>query len=100
VDKGGSYAPMKEALGKRAKVVYLIGEASPVIERELSGVVPIVTAGTIEQAVRIAGQRAKSGDTVLLAPACSSFDQYRNYQERGEDFIQHVMKVFGNGKQE
>lgn len=100
VDKGGSYAPMKEVLRKRVKVLYLIGEASPIIERELSGVVPIVAAGTIGQAVRIAGGRAEPGDTVLLAPACSSFDQYRNYQERGEDFIKHVMKVFGNGKQE
>ncbi len=99
VDKGGSYDPMKEPLKKRAKGLYLIGEASPIIERELSGIVPIVRAGTIGQAVRIAGGRAKSGDTVLLAPACSSFDQYRNYQERGEDFIQHVMGIFGNGKQ-
>jgi UDP-N-acetylmuramoylalanine--D-glutamate ligase len=100
VDKGGSYAPMKEALKKRAKGLYLIGEASTIIERELSGTVPIVAAGTMEQAVRIAGERAKPGDTVLLAPACSSFDQYRSYQARGEDFIQHVMRYFGNGKQE
>lgn len=100
VDKGGSYAPMKEALKKRARGLYLIGEAAPIIERELAGVVPIVAAGTIEQAVRIAGDRAKSGDTVLLAPACSSFDQYRNYQERGEDFKQHVMRFFGNGTEE
>jgi len=100
VDKGGSYAPMKEALKKRVKVLYLIGEASPIIERELSGIVPIVTAGTIGQAVQIAGKRVEPGDTVLLAPACSSFDQYRNYQERGDDFIQQVMKVFGDGKEQ
>jgi UDP-N-acetylmuramoylalanine--D-glutamate ligase len=97
VDKGGAYAPMKEALKKRVKGLYLIGEASPIIERELSGIVPIVAAGTMGQAVRIAGERAESGDTVLLAPACSSFDQYRNYQERGEDFIQHVKRFFGDG---
>ncbi len=99
VDKGGSYAPMKEALRKRVKGLYLIGEAAPIIERELSGIVPITAAGTMEEAVRIAGERAGPGDTVLLAPACSSFDQYRNYQERGEDFIQHVKRFFADGKQ-
>ena len=100
VDKGGSYAPLKEALRKRARGLYLIGEAAPVIERELSGIVPIASVGTIQEAVRLAGERAKSGDTVLLAPACSSFDQYRNYQERGEDFIRNVKRFFGDGKQE
>jgi UDP-N-acetylmuramoylalanine--D-glutamate ligase len=100
VDKGGSYAPMKEALKKRAKGLYLVGEATPLIERELSGIVPIVKAGTIGRAVRIAGERAESGDTVLLAPACSSFDQYKSYQARGEDFIQHVIRDFGDGREE
>ena len=61
VDKGGAYAPMKEALKKRVKGLYLIGEASPIIERELSGIVPIVAAGTMGQAVRIAGERASFG---------------------------------------
>jgi UDP-N-acetylmuramoylalanine--D-glutamate ligase len=100
VDKGGSYAPMKQALKQRARAVYLIGEASPIIARELSGVVSIVDAGTMGCAVKSAGARAESGDTVLLAPACSSFDQYKNYQERGEDFKKQVMEYFGNGKQE
>ncbi len=99
VDKGGSYEPMKQALRERAKAVYLIGEAAPIIARELSGVVPIVDAGTIGCAVKTAGGRAEPGDTVLLAPACSSFDQYKNYQERGDDFKKHVMEYFGDGKQ-
>jgi UDP-N-acetylmuramoylalanine--D-glutamate ligase len=100
VDKGGSYGPLKEPLKKRAKGLYLIGEAAPIIGRELSGTVPIIDAGTIGEAVRVAGEHAVPGDTVLLAPACSSFDQYRNYQERGEDFIRHVRRLYGDEKQE
>jgi UDP-N-acetylmuramoylalanine--D-glutamate ligase len=96
VDKGGSYVPMREALRRRARGLYLIGEAAPIIERELSGSVPTVTAHTMEEAVRMAGKRAKPGDTVLLAPACSSFDQYKNYQERGVDFARHVRRFFGD----
>ncbi len=98
VDKGGSYEPLREALAGRAKGIYLIGEAAPIIQRELSDVVVAVVAGTMEAAVRAAGDRAEPGDVVLLAPACSSFDQYKNYQERGLDFANHAKRYFGDGK--
>jgi UDP-N-acetylmuramoylalanine--D-glutamate ligase len=98
VDKGGSYAPLIPLLKERASAVYLIGEAAPIIERELSGVVPLVLAGDMENAVKEAKKRVGPGDVLLLAPACSSFDQYRNYQERGDDFANHVARYFGHGR--
>jgi UDP-N-acetylmuramoylalanine--D-glutamate ligase len=98
VDKGGSYEPLVEPLRRRAVGIYLIGEAAPIIEKELAGVVPITVAHTMEAAVRAAGGRARPGDVILLAPACSSFDQYENYQKRGEDFARQVKRYFADGK--
>ena len=68
------------------KVVYTIGSAAEKIERQLAGVVKIVSAGTLDAAVRKAAEAAVAGDVVLLAPACSSFDQFENYEHRGRVF--------------
>ncbi len=65
---------------------YLIGEAAPLFEPVLSPHVPVVMAGTLEQAVSAAAAAAKPGDTVLLSPACASFDQFRDFEHRGETF--------------
>jgi hypothetical protein len=64
----------------------LIGEAAPVIRRALAGHVELADARDMPDAVRIAHDVAQAGDTVLLAPACASFDMFKNYQERGEVF--------------
>jgi UDP-N-acetylmuramoylalanine--D-glutamate ligase len=64
----------------------LIGEATPVIRRALSGHVEMTAARDMADAVRIGREAARAGDTVLLAPACASFDMFKNYQERGEAF--------------
>ncbi len=85
-DKNSDYAQMAPLLRERVKVVYTIGSAAEKIERQLEGVVKIVQAGTLEAAVKQAAQTAVSGDTVLLAPACSSFDQFENYEHRGRVF--------------
>ncbi len=85
VDKGGDYAPLVKHLGKVRRVV-LIGEAGDKIEAALRGHCDIFRAATMEEAVRVASETAKSGDTVLLAPACSSFDMFSGYTERGEAF--------------
>jgi UDP-N-acetylmuramoylalanine--D-glutamate ligase len=66
---------------------YLIGEAAEAIAGALAGTgVEVVRSGDLERAVAEASRRAQPGDTVLLAPACASFDQYRDYEERGEHF--------------
>jgi UDP-N-acetylmuramoylalanine--D-glutamate ligase len=71
----------------------LIGAAAEKIATELTGAVPLLHAGTLERAVEIAAQSARAGDTVLLAPACSSFDQFENYEHRGRVFKELVARL-------
>jgi UDP-N-acetylmuramoylalanine--D-glutamate ligase len=68
----------------------LIGEDAPVLDRELAGVAPVTSAGTLDVAVRTAAERAVPGETVLLSPACASYDQFKSYEERGDVFRQMV----------
>ncbi len=64
----------------------LIGAAAEKIESQLQGAVPMISCGTLEAAVAEAHERARPGDTVLLAPACASFDQFENFEHRGREF--------------
>jgi UDP-N-acetylmuramoylalanine--D-glutamate ligase len=89
-DKDSNYATMADALKQRVKIVYTIGSAAEKIERQLQGVVKIVSAETMQTAVAEASKAAVAGDVVLLAPACSSFDQFENYEHRGQVFRQLV----------
>ena len=89
-DKASDYTQLAPLLRERAVAVYTIGSAAEKIERELAGVVKIVTAGTLKSAVDSASAAAQSGDVVLLAPACSSFDQFDNYEHRGRVFRECV----------
>jgi UDP-N-acetylmuramoylalanine--D-glutamate ligase len=86
VDKGGSYAPLLEAVRQRVTALYLLGEAADRIEDELGDTVTVVRATDMIDAVRRASDAASPGEVVLLAPACSSFDMYENYKERGKHF--------------
>lgn len=95
VDKGGSYAPLAPAVKERVKGLYLIGEAKQKIEAELGGLVPTAAADDMEGALRFIKQRVNAGDVVLLAPACSSFDMYSSYVDRGDDFRRIVERLFG-----
>jgi UDP-N-acetylmuramoylalanine--D-glutamate ligase len=92
-DKDSDYATMAELLKKRVKVVYTVGSAAEKIERQLHGVVKMVSAQTIERAVAEAAKAAMPGDVVLLSPACSSFDQFENYEHRGRVFRQSVIDL-------
>jgi len=85
VDKGGEYAPLVEHLGRVRRVI-LIGEASDKIEAALGGHCDMVRAASMEEAVKKASESAVAGDTVLLAPACSSFDMFSSYAARGDAF--------------
>ena len=92
-DKGAPYEPLREPLRQRARLAILIGAASEKIGAELAGAVPLQHAGTLERAVEMAVESARPGDTVLLAPACSSFDQFENYEQRGRIFKEIVARL-------
>ena len=92
-DKDSNYGLMAELLKQRVKAVYTIGSAAEKIERQLHGVVKMVAAGTMQSAVAEAAKAAVTGDVVLLSPACSSFDQFENYEHRGRVFRQLVNEL-------
>ncbi len=85
-DKDSDYSTLTPLLRDRVKTVITIGSAAEKIERQLAGVVKIESAETLQRAVARAEELAVAGDTVLLAPACASFDQFANYEERGRVF--------------
>ncbi|WP_179583512.1 UDP-N-acetylmuramoyl-L-alanine--D-glutamate ligase [Tunturiibacter gelidoferens] len=92
-DKDSDYGLMAELLKERVKAVYTIGSAAEKVEHQLHGVVKMVAAGTLEIAVAEAAKAAMAGDVVLLSPACSSFDQFENYEHRGRVFRQLVNEL-------
>ena len=92
-DKGSDYTVLQERLRRKAIVALLIGTAAEKMEQQIAGSVGIERAGTIERAVEIASHTARSGDVVLLAPACASFDQFQNYEHRGRVFKDLVRQL-------
>ncbi len=88
--KGAPYSPLAPLLRERVRAIYTIGAAAAKIESELRGAVPIHSCGTLANAVDAAAKAARPGDVVLLAPACSSYDQFENYEHRGRVFKQLV----------
>ncbi len=91
-DKGSPYTVLNDLLHERVKTVYTIGAAASKIEAEISGV-EVVHAETLENAVKLASQKAVKGDVVLLAPACASFDQFQSYEHRGRVFKELVRSM-------
>jgi UDP-N-acetylmuramoylalanine--D-glutamate ligase len=89
-DKGADFTELTETVAAKARRVYLIGETAPKIEAALtvsgSPVAPIVRAGTLDRAVAEAAEAARPGEVVLLSPACASFDQFDNFNHRGDEF--------------
>ncbi|HEX2094382.1 MAG TPA: UDP-N-acetylmuramoyl-L-alanine--D-glutamate ligase [Longimicrobiaceae bacterium] len=89
--KGEPYTELLPDLGHRLRVVVAYGEAGEIVERDLSGHVPVERVqGSFEEVVARAAEIARPGDAVLLSPACSSFDMFRNYEERGKRFVELV----------
>lgn len=89
-DKGGSYTLLEGLIKEKVKHLLLIGEAQDVMFTHFSKLVNTHKMNTLDQAVREAKKMAVSGDVVLLSPACSSFDQFKNYHERGLKFQDYV----------
>ena len=92
-DKGSDYAPLREPLARKAHAALLIGAAAGKIASQLEGAVTLVDAGTLDRALAHACPRATAGDTVLLAPACASFDQFKSFEHRGETFKELVKEL-------
>jgi UDP-N-acetylmuramoylalanine--D-glutamate ligase len=85
-DKNTDYTPLAAPLKEKAHAALLIGAAADKIGRQLAGSAPAIACGTLAAAVAEARRRARPGDTVLLAPACASFDQFENFEHRGREF--------------
>ena len=94
-DKHGDFAALRDLVRKNARAVLTIGEAAPAIERALEGAASVERCGSMDAAVAHAARMARPGDTVLLSPACASFDQYRNFEERGRHFADLARKAAG-----
>jgi len=92
-DKGSPYTVLAPLLRERAVAVYTIGVAAPKIEADLRGVLPIRSCETLDNAVAAAAAAARPGEVVVLAPACSSYDQFDNYEQRGKVFKQLVKEL-------
>jgi UDP-N-acetylmuramoylalanine--D-glutamate ligase len=93
--KGGRFADLADAVRARATAIVAIGEARPLIHSALDGVVPVHDASSMADAVRAAFALAEPGGVVLLAPACSSFDMFKNYAARGAAFKDAVRALQG-----
>jgi UDP-N-acetylmuramoylalanine--D-glutamate ligase len=81
------------AVERAVRAVVLIGRDAPLIERELAGRVPLRRAGDMDEAVRLSAAVAEPGDSVILSPACASFDMFDNYQHRGRVFAAAVERL-------
>jgi UDP-N-acetylmuramoylalanine--D-glutamate ligase len=92
-DKDADYSVLAEPIAAKAREVLLIGATAEKIERQLHGAAPVSQCGTLDRAVELASTRAHSGDTVLLAPACASFDQFENFEHRGREFKRLVREL-------
>jgi UDP-N-acetylmuramoylalanine--D-glutamate ligase len=97
-DKGSDYSVLNPLLKERVKRVYTIGAAAAKIESQIQGA-EVAKMGTLEAAVKTAGDSAKSGDVVLLAPACASFDQFDSYEHRGRTFKEQVRQLAAREKE-
>jgi UDP-N-acetylmuramoylalanine--D-glutamate ligase len=92
-DKGSDYTALREPLHTKAHAALLIGAATPLIRSALEGFVPLMDSGTLENAIKYAASKAEQGDTVLLAPACASYDQFQSYEHRGRVFKELVNQL-------
>lgn len=92
VDKGAPYTPWIEPFHNKVRGIFAIGQAAPKIANDLASNIPVKVCATLDEAVQQAFCSAKSGDSVLLSPGCSSFDMFRDYAHRGEEFKKIVLE--------
>ena len=92
-DKGNDYEPLMEFVGKKVKALVCMGVNNAKLLDNFRGTVPVYDTHSLDEAVEVCRQVAQSGDTVLLSPACASFDLFRNYEERGRLFKAKVVSL-------
>ncbi len=92
-DKGLNFSSIKEVIAEKVKLAVLIGETQEKIDRAWGDVTPCERANSMGEAVRMAVSHARCGDTVLLSPACASFDMFQNYEHRGDEFKKEVLAL-------
>ena len=92
-DKGLNFSSIKEVIAEKVKLAVLIGETQEKIDRAWGDVTPCERANSMSEAVRMAVSYARCGDTVLLSPACASFDMFQNYEHRGDEFKKEVLAL-------
>jgi UDP-N-acetylmuramoylalanine--D-glutamate ligase len=92
-DKGLNYTGLRAPLAAKARAALLIGAAAAKIGEQLDGAVPLEHSETLDSALHFAHRKAQPGDTVLLAPACASFDQFKSYEHRGQVFKDLVHRL-------
>ena len=97
-NKGADLGYLRPIVARKAARVYLIGESAELFRDVLAGVVEISLAGTLERAVAEAAERARPGQSVVLSPACASFDQFRAYADRGRQFRRLARAATGEGE--
>jgi UDP-N-acetylmuramoylalanine--D-glutamate ligase len=88
--KGGGFAALRDAVEQRCAAAYLIGEAEDELARDLEGATPLRRCGTLDRAVAVAAAAASAAEVVLLSPACASYDQFEDFEERGRRFAELV----------
>ncbi len=91
--KGEDFGLLRDDLVARARAAYLVGAAAHRMRDDLQGALPLIDCGTLEVAVERASADAREGEVVLLSPACASYDQFRNFEERGERFRELVKQL-------
>ena len=90
--KGADFSPLAAAMQRKGRGAVLIGKDAALLESVLQGVVPVRHAADMPQAVRLAAEMSYPGDCVLLSPACASTDMYRNFEARGDAYVQAVQE--------
>jgi UDP-N-acetylmuramoylalanine--D-glutamate ligase len=92
-DKLGSYEPLIAELAKKGRALVVIGEAADRIAQAAAGTLEVARAGSMDEAVALSAKLAQPGDAVLLSPACSSFDMFNDYKDRGDSFARAVQAL-------
>ena len=85
-DKGARFEELRPMIQKKVKILILIGEAKSIINRAIGDYTETFVVGTLEEAAFMAYQKSRAGDVVLFSPGCSSYDEFKNYEERGDRF--------------
>jgi UDP-N-acetylmuramoylalanine--D-glutamate ligase len=91
--KGADFSVLAPVVAEKVRAAVLMGRDAPLLEQALDGIVPTQRVDTMKQAVAAARKLAQQGDIVLLAPACASLDQYKDYKERGRQFADAVRSL-------